>query len=206
MQVTKDLSWLRELPGRPLVVAEVKDRTPFNPDYHASDRYVQLRICEEIGDVISIHTNPLWGGSWEWLAEVCKRATKPVLAKGFHPTIRDVERALDCGATHVLTVGWHPGGDLAERCWMECETFDQLRDQPSTQRCVWNARNPRTGETRWEDDAQLMWTCVKGYNSQRRPSVSLPAQPWLCQASRIRGPDDVVAGVDAILIGEGLYT
>lgn len=197
--MTKDLSWLRTLPGNPLVVAEVKDRTPFNATYSAPDRYVQLRICEDVGDIISIHTNPLWGGSWEWLTEVCMLTTKPVLAKGFHDTVVDVQRALDCGATHVLTVGWD-GGPHWERCWMECENLAQLRLQRRAgHRCVWNARDPRTGATRdtpWTGG----WDSVMACNGDRR------RDPWICQASHIRGPQHVVPGVSAILIGTGLYS
>lgn len=185
--MSRDLSWLRTLPGRPLVVAEVKSRSPYgwvNP-LSVSE---QLAICEEAGDITSIHTNPLWGGSWEWLAEVCRRSKKPVIAKGFHDTVYDVQRARDCGATYVLTVGWHPSGELGRHCWHEAESMDQLRNTDA-HRVVWNSRNPRTGKQSW-------YTPEAGRAMRKG---------WLCQASNIRGPGDVVAGMDAILIGEGLY-
>ncbi len=200
---TSHLNWLRELPGRPLVVAEIKQRSPYgwvNP-YSVEG---QLDICEAVGDIISVHTNPLWGGSWSHLSLIRSMTRKPILAKGFHDTIHDVQRALDCGADHVLTVGWHPGGELGKRCWFEVETLDQLRSAYPRVKAVWNARDPRTGAMRPLRGRADVTVHVRGANDYRaRPDVP---KPWLCQASHIRGPQDVVPGMDAILIGEGLYT
>lgn len=194
--MTKDLSWLRTLPGKPLIVAEIKQRSPFgwvNP-MHWRD---QLAVCESVGDIISVHTNPLWGGSWDQLDVIRQRTSKPILAKGFHDTVHDVQRALDCGAEHVLTVGWHPDllshPGLYYRCWHEVGSLVELSETLAT-RAVWNARCPRTGMPRRGDRGSVAWA-----NGQR------PYSQWLCQASHIRGPEDVMAGMDAILIGEGLY-
>lgn len=196
--MTKDLSWLRTLPRRPLVVAEVKDRSPYgwvNP-YEIEE---QLTLCETVGDIISVHTNVLWGGSFDLLRDVCQSTDKPVLAKGFHDTIHDVQRALDCGAAHVLTVGWHPGGELGKRCWFEVECRNQLINAPEAEWIVLNARCPRTGGRRgvtaWNDT-----------NVKRVLGSVDRLGHRICQASMIREPEDVVPGVDAILIGEGLYT
>lgn len=164
-------------------VFEVKECSPFGW-VSPLDKYTMLKICEG-GDIISIHTNPLWGGSWEWLEEARKLTTKPILAKGFHDTITDVRRAFNCGANHVLTVGWWPGDD---RCWHECESLDELRESCAA-KTVWNARNPRTGEKRHETIQQ-----ARG------------ARPlnFLCQASGIMNENDI-GPVDAVLIGAGLY-
>ncbi len=190
--MTRDLSWLHSLPGKPIIVAEMKDLSPFSgwinplpPDY-------QLARCEALGHVVSVHTNEWWGGSWDRLEYVCERASKPVLAKGFHPTAMDVKRAFDCGATFVLTVGWWPGD---ERCWHEVETRDQLINT-GAKWIVLNSRNPRTGERRIGLDIAPV-RVVNSVDSFGRK---------LCQASNIHGPEDVISGVQAILIGEGLYT
>ena len=63
------------------IIAEVKDKSPFgwrNP----YSRQHQWDICQRVGDMISIHTDPRWGGSWEWLSEACLTSEKPILAKG----------------------------------------------------------------------------------------------------------------------------
>lgn len=195
--MTKDLSWLRQLPDRPLVVAEVKPRSPFGWVNPLSVE-AQMKLCREVGDIISVHTNPLWGGSWDLLAEVCKWADRPVLAKGFHDTVHDVRRALDCGATYVLTVGWHPGGELGKRCWFEVENRYQLTNAPEAEWIVLNARCPRTGGRRgvdaWNDTAVDRVLTSPDRLGHR-----------ICQASMIRGPQDVHPLANAILIGEGLY-
>ncbi len=191
--MNKDLSWLRQLPGRPFIVAEVKMKSPYgwvNP-MMARD---QLAICEEVGDFISVHTDSMWGGSWDHLVDMRNRTAKPILAKGFHPTIAHVQRALDCGADHVLTVGWHPEGRLSQYCWHEVETRDQLINS-GARWIVLNSRDPRTGETR----------TGTGVAAQRVVTSADSLGHKLVQASLIRCATDVVPGMDAILIGEGLY-
>lgn len=188
------LSWLRALPGRPTVVAEIKRRSPYgwvNP----LPWECQLAICEEIGDIISVHTSELWGGGWLHLEAVRRRTKKPILAKGFHPCEADVKCSLDCGAEKVLTVGWD-GGQYRDRCWFEVETRDQLINAPKGGWIVLNARNPRTGEARTSLDLKP-GKVVSSVDSMGH---------WICQASGIKGPEDVAEGVDAILIGQGLYT
>ncbi len=194
--MTKDLSWLRQLPGSPLIVAEIKQCSPYgweNPLWIQP----QLEICEAVGDIISVHTDPLWGGSWEHLAEIRALTSKPILAKGFHPTVPHVQRALDIGADWVLTVDWWPGDytgspelvELGKRCWFETCSYDEARETKA-ERVVINARNPRTGQVY----GPAPWDVRRDHR-----------KGWLCQASCIRGPQDVVPSIDAILIGEGLY-
>jgi hypothetical protein len=168
-----------------LIIAEVKDKSPFgwrNP--LARER--QWELCQRVGDMVSVHTDPRWGGSWEWLRKACLQSTKPILAKGFHSTPEDVQRALDCGADAVLTVGWWPEGN--PRCWQECTSLEQLRTSRAG-RVFWNSRDPVSGKTRPESWAQAR-EARKG---------------WLGQASRIRSAADIAPNADAILVGEGLY-
>lgn len=175
--------WQQRMVGR-IVVAEVKAKSPFgfvNP----MPVEKQLRLCETVGDIVSIHTNEWWGGSWAWLALARRMTKKPILAKGFHATSADVQHALDCGADYVLTVGWWNGD---ERCWHECESLAELAASAAP-KAVWNSRNPRTGETRSEK-----------ITDARNVRIG-----WLCQASGIRTPADI-GDVEAVLIGQGLYS
>ncbi len=187
------LNWLRELPGKPLIVAEIKDYSPYGWRSGITPSR-QLDICEAVGDIISVHTNELWGGSFDHLARVRARTNKPILAKGFHDTIHDVRRAFEAGADYCLTVGWHPGGE--PRCWHEPETRNQLINSLAPW-VVLNSRDPRTGERRTGFPDIAADRVVESVDRIGRK---------VCQASHIRSPQDVVYGVDAILIGEGLYT
>lgn len=170
--------------GNVLLIAEVKTRSPFG-FVSTKDNHRLLADLEPVGDVLSIHTSPLWGGSFEWLKEARKRTSKPILAKGFHPTILDVKQALDCGADYVLTVGWWPQG--YDNCIHECETLGQVASSKAP-KIIWNARNPRTGEARLATIEQ----------------ARAIRQGWLCQASMIKTHADIADGVDAVLIGQAL--
>lgn len=176
--------WTHQIDSNITVVAEVKGFSPFG--YQSElDLYEQLAICEELGDVISIHTDNLWGGSWYWLKEARRLTSKPILAKGFHNTIFDVQKAFDYGADYCLTVGWWPGDP---RCWHECESLEELGKSRAGM-AVWNSRNPRSGEKRVETIAD-----ARIYRSRL----------LLCQASMINKIEDI-GSVDMVLIGEGLY-
>ncbi len=170
------------------IVGEAKTFSPFAD--LSGDRVQQVKqldACPAI-DIISIHTCHWWHGSFEWLVQARFLTRKPILAKGFHDTVRDVERAFDAGADHVLTVGWWPGD---KRCWHECEDIDELSESRA-EAVVWNARNPRTGEKRAHGFAHAV---------QYSPHGSFNVQ-----ASLIRSAEDVHPWADAVLIGEALWT
>jgi indole-3-glycerol phosphate synthase len=177
------------LDGRVLIVAELKMLSPFG---YKNPRTLEdtLAQCEKVGDIISVHTNPLWGGSFEHLEDICKRANKPVLAKGFHDTTVDVRRAIECGATYVLTVGWWPDDT---RCWHECTTFDELKetDAPAA---VFNSRDPHTGKTLFDGNLVHVASSARTSRGSR----------WLCQASGIKHANDV-GNVEAVLIGQNIF-
>lgn len=182
------------------IVGEVKTRSPFGyVNLNRMDREDMVRAlndCPAI-DIISIHTNEAWQGSFEWLREACVIVRKPVLAKGFHDTIHDVKLAFDCGAAHVLTVGWWSGDD---RCWVEVEDLDDLGPCGfGASKVVWNARNPRTGNPRWVISVGETPRQTTDWARQRRAG-------WLCQASGIKTVADVHPKVNAVLIGEALWT
>ncbi|MCA9309232.1 hypothetical protein KC973_02550 [Candidatus Saccharibacteria bacterium] len=178
--------------NKPLLIAEVKTRSPFG--------YVSQRSWDELfktankhGDIISIHTDPRWGGSLELVAKARALSTKPILAKGIHATDDEIQSALDIGADYVLVVGRLPDTKLLSRCLIEPSTLEQLEafitELPPEQKIVWNSRNLADGSNRDRNEfstARSLWPC------------------WLCQASNIRSSNDVVDGADAILVGEHL--
>ncbi len=190
------LQWLRTLPRRPLIVAEVKSKTPFSNWTNPYSLEEQAAICEAIGDVISVHTSDLWGGSYQMLTGFRTNTSKPILAKGFHPTVAHVKKALDFGAHYVLTVGWHDG---QENCWHECESLHDVI-YSDAKWVVWNARDPRTGKS-----MQKKWANVERVKAVRLSGEGTEGHNLVCQASRIRCAQDVSPFADAILIGEGLY-
>ncbi|MAJ97292.1 MAG: hypothetical protein CMI56_01585 [Parcubacteria group bacterium] len=48
-----------------------------------------------MGDIISIHTDSRWGGSFELLEKARGLTDKPILAKGIHKDDADIEKALE---------------------------------------------------------------------------------------------------------------
>lgn len=188
MTPTERLVFKAAISPRCTIVAELKLYSPFgwtNPEC-GLDWERALGICEEVGSIVSVHTNPLWGGSLYHLEKVRRKTTLPILAKGFHDTIVDVRNAFDAGADYVLTVGWYPG-DV--RCWHECTSHHELANT-AAQWAVWNARDPRTGE----------------FDRPYLDEVISDRFGNLCQASGIKSAADVHPSVQAVLIGEGLYS
>lgn len=165
------------------LVAEIKYKSPFDSTLACNPQNAFQR-ANEIGDIISVHTNPLWGGSIQWLTQIRRQTNKPILAKGFHPTICDVQQAFNAGANFVLTVGWWPH---IQNCWHECESLEEL-EKSQAHYAVWNARNPRTGEKRAETFEEAR-SIRKG---------------WLCQASLIFRPKDIHPKANAALIGTSI--
>jgi indole-3-glycerol phosphate synthase len=171
---------------RPTLIAEVKTASPFG--WRATRSWEELfELADRHGDMISIHTDPRWGGSFELIARARKLTSKPILAKGIHATDEDVRRALGEGASHVLVVGREPGVHR-EACLVEPHTLAELAGLSSDLRAVWNSRDLATGEKK---------TIAFGVARTVR-------RGWLCQASNIREPADVHPGADAILVGSHL--
>jgi indole-3-glycerol phosphate synthase len=168
------------------IIAEVKTESPFG--YKSEKSWDELfAVAEKIGDIISIHTDPRWGGSFERLAHARSLTKKPILAKGIHATDDEVARALAAGADWVLVVGRIPKIH-AEQCMIEPCTLEELATIPENLRVVWNARDLGSGGAKHETFAQAR-AIFKG---------------WLCQASHIKTVADIQPGADAVLVGEHL--
>ncbi|MBI1754694.1 hypothetical protein HYR65_00225 [Candidatus Azambacteria bacterium] len=168
------------------IIAEVKTQSPFG--FKSDKSWEELfQVANEIGDIISIHTDPRWGGSFELLQKARALTHKPVLAKGMHESDADVEKAIGIGADWVLVVGRIPAIHK-EKCMIEAITLEELKMIPEDVRVVWNARDVKDGSPKKEtfDDARKVF---KG---------------WLCQASHIRTINDIKEGADAVLVGTHL--
>src|SRR3989344_6831342 len=130
------------------IIAEVKTHSPF--DYRAEKTWDELfDIAKEIGDIVSIHTDPRWGGSLELIKKARLLTTKPILAKGLHTDDNQIQNAIEAGADWVLVVGRLPMVH-AEKCFIEPLTLKELRNFSSALKVVWNSRDLSTGEQKQE--------------------------------------------------------
>ncbi len=192
---------LRSLEGKPkvdfedaikldlTVIAEIKTQSPFSSWVSPHPFEKLLDAAVEVGDIISVHTDPRWGGSFELLTEIKKAVgKKPVMAKGLHNTDALVRRAFNAGADFVLSVGRAPSVYPA-KCFVEPYSLDQLGIFPENTLLVWNSRDVRNNgipKTETFEQARKLWP------------------GFLCQASFIRSIDDVKRGADAVLVGTHL--
>jgi indole-3-glycerol phosphate synthase len=170
-------------------IAEVKTYSPFDQWHSDRSRKQLTRIADKVGDMVAEHTNPRWHGSYDLVTQAKQRTDKPVVAKGIHATDSEVVAAVVAGADYVLVVGRVPEVHI-EKCLIEVESLELLRQLPSTVRAVWNARDLSTGRPKEEtfEEARQVFS------------------GWLCQASYITLPIDVHPEADAILVGTHLPT
>ncbi len=171
---------------RPIIIAEVKTGSPFG--FKSDKSWDELfAIAEKAGDIISIHTDPRWGGSFDLVRKAKALTTKPILAKGIHESDYLVQQAIDAGADHVLVVGRIPAVH-ADKCLIEPNTLEELKALPEDMKVVWNSRDLATGGMKTETFEQAR-EVFKG---------------WLCQASNIKAIADIKQGADAVLVGSHL--
>lgn len=172
-----------------IVIAEVKTQSPFG--YRSENSWDELfEIAQEVGDWISVHTDPRWGGSFDLLTKATGK--RPVLAKGIHESDDDIRRALDMGADYVLVVGRIPPDTFLNKCLLEPRSYRELESIPHDVKAVWNSRDLDTG-------LKKDWKTAGDFDIARQGWSG-----WLCQASFINSNVDVNPGADAILVGQGL--
>ncbi len=171
---------------KPLLIAEVKTQSPFG--FRSDKSWEELfAVANTYGDMLSIHTDPRWGGSFELLARARAMTNKPILAKGIHATDEEIERAIALGADKVLVVGRVPAVHL-EQCFIEPYTLSELRSLPLGTSAVWNSRDLTTGALKPDTFA----------------AARAIHQSYLIQASNIRTIADVDPTANAILVGQNL--
>lgn len=166
------------------IIAEVKTGSPFGFKSHKSWDEL-FTIANEIGDIISIHTDKRWGGSFDLIKKARTLTNKPILAKGIHVTDKEIQQAIDAGADYVLVVGRVPDIYL-DRCFIEPLNLVELKTIPENVKVVWNSRDLSSGELKTETFEEAR----KIFNG------------WLCQASNIKVSTDIKEGADAVLVGE----
>ena len=168
------------------IVAEIKTHSPFG--YQATKSWRELfAVAQDIGSIISVHTDPRWHGSFDFIKKAKKLTKKPILAKGLHETDEEIRKALDFGADYVLVVGRMPQIHL-DKCWLEPNSLQELSLLSPTTKVVWNSRDLQTGKTKAESFSQA-----------RRLHSG-----WLCQASNIKTVADINPQAEAVLIGTHL--
>jgi len=173
----------------PFLIAEVKTKSPFG--YESEKTWEELfKIADSAGDMLSIHTNPYWGGSFEDITRAKEGSDKEVLAKGIHGSDESVERALDAGADHVLVVGRVPPFPLRLFCWIEPLNLGQIEELGLVYAdvVVWNSRDIRTGYVKRES-----------FNEARQRFDG-----HLIQAGNIHTPRDIHPDANMVIVGEHL--
>jgi hypothetical protein len=188
--------------AKQLFIAEVKTRSPFGfKSKHDWQYLLDLAIAN--GDMVAVHTNERWGGSFSQVAaaanQICHLPIEKrplLLAKGIHETDAELHRALAAGANLVLVVGRKPPRELEPVCVFEptgnCRDLDDL---PRGLKVMWNERDLKTGKR-----------FAEGINPSFRdfPLARSSYDGWLCQASFIESPEDVHPAADAFIVGSHL--
>jgi indole-3-glycerol phosphate synthase len=168
------------------IIAEVKTYSPFG--WQSDNTWDELfKIASEIGDMISIHTDPRWHGSFDLIKKAKSLTNKPILAKGIHKKDSDIIEAIKSGADYVLVVGRVPKTNI-EKCLIEPISVKQLKSLPTNLKVVWNSRDLKTG----------------GIKTETFQEARQIFSGWLCQASNIQLPSDIDKNADAILVGTNL--
>jgi indole-3-glycerol phosphate synthase len=168
------------------LIAEVKTSSPFG--WQSPRSWEQLfALAATHGDMLSIHTDSRWGGSFDLVRRARQQTSKPILAKGIHASDRDIIQALEAGADWVLVVGRTPAVHL-DKCLLEPDDLAQLCALPPATKAVWNSRDLATG----------------GFKTESFQQARTAWPGWLCQASNIHSIHDVHADADAALVGSEL--
>ncbi len=168
------------------IIAEVKTISPFG--YSSDKPWDELfEKANEIGDIISIHTDKRWGGSLDLLKKARNLTKKPILAKGIHESDEDIKKCLEIGADYILVVGRIPSFSQ-ENLLIEPNSLEELSKIPSNLRGIWNSRDLKTG----------------GFKDETFENARAIFSGWLCQASNIKSVQDIKTGANAILVGTNL--
>lgn len=169
------------------IIAEAKPKSPYG--WQSKKTWQELfDIANEVGDIISVHTNPLWDGSLDLIREARSQTDKPLLAKGIHPRDEDIEQARAAGADLVLVVGRFVAAHV-DVCLFEPYTLDQLRELPPEAQAVWNSRDLRRNGALKREPFRAAREVFPG---------------TLYQASNIKSLTDIDPTASGVIIGQHL--
>lgn len=176
---------------KPLFIAEVKTKSPFGfKSPHTWDELFE--VAKSVGDWVSIHTDPRWGGSLDLVSKARKLTQKPILAKGLHCTLTEVAAAVHAGADYVLCYDWMPW-PWHHQVLFEPRSLASLKERvvsftSKDVKVVWNKRDLDSGKPKVEsfDEARALY------------------EGWMCQASMINNIRQIAPLADAVLVGEHL--
>jgi hypothetical protein len=204
----------RELFGNMILIAEVKPESKLSGWRSPHSIDLLMETACRCGDWISIHTNPLWGGSFEWLSlarayvnefyqNVPVTARPPILAKGFHETLEEQQQALQLADYALVVREDSPQGpaNILNRVLYEPHSLDGLAGAPQGMRCVWNARDIVGALEAYSSGRKSDHHTAKRANFDKARKLR---RGWLCQASNIKTPKDVHPKANAVLIGTNL--
>ena len=168
------------------IIAEVKTKSPFG--YKSKNTWDELfKVANDVGDIISIHTDDRWGGSFDLIKKARSLTTKKILAKGIHEKDDDIQKAIEAGADFVLVVDRIPK-IYQEKCLIEPFSLKELKNIPEEMKVVWNSRDLSNGKLKKESFEKAR-ALFKG---------------WICQASNIKTLNDVDPKANAVLVGTHL--
>lgn len=201
-----------EASEKPLIIAEVKPFAPGGKPTSEKTWRELLILAAAIGDIVSIHTHPIWNGSFAHITEA--RELFPdikILAKGFHGSDEEVEQALNAGADYVLTVGFTPTVYL-NRCLLEPLTLSELQAIDPQYWAVWNSRNLASlltipGVTGIPEYLLKRFKEMESDSVQKKEPFKTARAVFLgnlCQASNLKTVDDIEPDADAVLVGTNL--
>lgn len=188
--------------NKPIFIAEVKIKSPFG--FNKKDEWnYRFDLARNYGDWISIHTNHLWGGDISNIKLARENTDKPILAKGFHKTDKEIRQCLDAGANYVLIVDRIPERKYIDNCLLEFSEFKELQKAANIYpwaKFVWNARDLKTGKLKSSSILGKVINHFTLFDIYREINKNI----WLCQASGILNKQQVNPLANAFLVGENL--
>lgn len=176
-----------------ILVAEAKTRSPFDPLYR-KDWMHQFALASEYGDMVSIHTDAPWNGSYDLIGIARKLTDKPILAKGVCTTEEGYDEAIAAGAHQVLWVGVIPPPRCRANSWFEPTRIWRGNMLGPVAEAgipvVINSRDVLCGGTETEGEEGI-WE----WFAQNSPDT------FLVQASNIKTFSDIRPEANAALVG-----
>lgn len=193
-----------------MIIAEVKVWSPRGERLTKNSWEKQLELASRVGHMISIHTNPIWQGSFDLIAKARALTPRLILAKGFHGTDDEVSCAINSGADYVLVVGRQPKVHL-DKCYIEPLTLAELKTIPPHRYAVWNSRDlsslkdlPGIPQFLLDHWKQADEECSDRKKESFKEARNVRKVGFLCQASNLKTITDIEPGANAVLVGSHL--